>query len=197
MRLFNYEFICSSILRLRRFIWNLFFSGNFKKFGKGATVCKPLKLHGLKYIELHDKVFIQDFSWLLAFKNSENEPILTIKEKTYIGHFAHIVAIKEIIIGKNVLIADKVYISDNIHDYSSIKIPIKDQKIKFKSKVCIGDNSWIGENVSIIGASIGKNCIIGANSVVTKDIPKYSIAVGSPASVIKRYDFDIQKWVKI
>ena len=69
--------------------------------------------------------------------------------------------------------------------------------IKFKSKVFIGDNSWIGENVSIIGASIGKNCIIGANSVVTNNIPDYSIAVGSQAKIIKKYNFNTNKWIKL
>ena len=194
--LFNYEFCQKITIRIKRLFWNFFYSHNFKKFGKGVTVCNPLKLHGLKYIELHDKVFIQDLGWLLALKNDDDNPILRIEEKTYIGHFVHIVAVKEVIIGENVLIADKVYIADNIHDYSNINIPIKDQKIKFKNKVFIGDNSWIGENVSIIGASIGKNCIIGANSVVTNNIPDYSIAVGSPAKIIKKYNFNTNKWVK-
>ena len=196
MKLFNYEFFCKTKIRFKRVFWNLLYASNFKKFGKGVTICNPFKLHGLKYIELHDKVFIQDLGWLLALKNDKDNPILRIEEKTYIGHFVHIVAVKEVIIGKNVLIADKVYIADNIHDYSNINIPIKDQKIKFKIKVFIGDNSWIGENVSIIGASIGKNCIIGANSVVTNNIQDYSIAVGSPAKIIKKYNFNTNKWEK-
>ena len=54
----------------------------------------------------------------------------------------------------------------------------------------IGDGTWIGENVCIIGASIGKQCVIGANSVVLKDIPDYCVAVGLPAKVIKKYNFE-------
>ena len=65
-------------------------------------------------------------------------------------------------------------------------MPIKDQTIEFKGEVIIGENSWIGENVSIVGAKIGKHCVIGANSFVNKDIPDYSIAVGTPAKVIKK-----------
>ena len=102
----------------------------------------------------------------------------------------------KVIIEKNVLIADKVYISDNIHQYEEITIPIKQQQIKFKSEVVIGENSWIGENVSIIGAKIGKHCIVGSNSVVTKDIMDYSIVVGIPAIYIKRYDISIKQWKK-
>lgn len=60
-------------------------------------------------------------------------------------------------------------------------------KISLLSKLfCIGEGSWIGENVCVCGANIGKHCVIGANSVVTKDIPDYSVAVGCPARIIKK-----------
>ena len=58
----------------------------------------------------------------------------------------------------------------------------------------IGRDSWRGENVCVLGAKIGRHCVIGANSVVTKDIPDYCIAVGIPARIIKRYCFDSQTW---
>lgn len=62
----------------------------------------------------------------------------------------------------------------------------------------IGDGTWIGTNVVIVGnIHIGKNCVIGANSVVTKDIPDYSVAVGIPAKVIRKYDFEKKEWIKI
>jgi acetyltransferase-like isoleucine patch superfamily enzyme len=59
----------------------------------------------------------------------------------------------------------------------------------------IGDGSWIGENACIIGAHVGKNCVIGANAVVTSDIPDYSVAVGVPAVVIKRFDAPSKMWI--
>jgi acetyltransferase-like isoleucine patch superfamily enzyme len=55
----------------------------------------------------------------------------------------------------------------------------------------------LGENVCILSASVGKHCVIGANSVVTHDIPDYSVVVGAPARVIKKYNFDTQRWEKI
>lgn len=58
----------------------------------------------------------------------------------------------------------------------------------------IGEGTWLGENVCVIGAKIGKHCVIGANSVVTKDIPDYSIAVGAPARIIKQYNFKENVW---
>jgi len=69
-------------------------------------------------------------------------------------------------------------------------VPIIQQPVKYKGEVVIGKNSWIGENVSIIGAKIGKHCVIGANSFVNSDIPDYSIAVGTPAKVIKKLNID-------
>ena len=71
------------------------------------------------------------------------------------------------------------------------------QPIKQINTVIVGDGSWLGENVCVIGAKIGKNCVIGANSVVTKDIPDYCVAVGAPAKVIKRFDFVNQQWIKM
>jgi len=65
------------------------------------------------------------------------------------------------------------------------------------SPVSIGDGSWIGENVCIVGATIGKNCVIGANSVVTKNIPDFCVAVGIPARIIKRYDLNKCAWIRI
>ena len=89
-----------------------------------------------------------------------------------------------------------MYIADNAHGYKLINVPIIDQPVEQLNEVQIDEGSWLGEHVCIIGASIGKHCVIGANSIVNKDIPDYSIAVGTPARVIKRYNFDTKLWQK-
>jgi len=104
---------------------------------------------------------------------------------------------RSVIIGKKVLTADHVFISDHLHNYSDPGTPIMDQPILFKGQVIIGDGAWLGQNVCIIGASVGKNSIIGANSVVTKDIPDYCVAAGIPAKVIKEYNFKTKQWEKV
>ena len=124
-------------------------------------------------------------------------PQLIISDKCVLGHFNHIYATSEIIFEDSVLTADKVYISDNLHSYADLSKPIIEQPIKQLKRIRIGEGSWIGENVCIIGASIGKHCTIGANSVVTHDIPDYCVAVGAPARVIKRYNFETQQWEKV
>jgi acetyltransferase-like isoleucine patch superfamily enzyme len=192
----RYEIYSKVIKYINKKLFNVFFSSNFNYFGKKVSIIFPDIIKGEKYISIYDNVVIQSKSWIMAYKQNNIEPILEIYQGVEIGRFAHIVSLQKVIIEKNVLIADKVYISDNIHQYEEITIPIKQQQIKFKSEVVIGENSWIGENVSIIGAKIGKHCIVGSNSVVTKDIMDYSIVVGIPAIYIKRYDISIKQWKK-
>lgn len=182
---------------IKRQLFRLFFARNFKQFGKNVSIIDPDIIEGEEYISLGDYASLNSKTWLLALKQNDIEPQLIIEESATIGRFSHIVATKYVCIGKNVLIADKVYISDNIHGYESLEQPIMHQPIVFKGEVSIGENSWIGENVSIVGASIGKHCVIGANSVVTKDIPDYCIAVGIPTKIIKKYDLETKQWVGV
>lgn len=192
-----FSFYRRTVNALRRRCFALFFSHTFKRFGKNVAIISPDIIEGECFISLGDNVSINTGAWLLALHQNYTLPQLDIGAGTTIGRFAHIVSLREVIIGNNVLIADKVYISDNLHGYEDTTLPIKNQPILFKAPVEIGDNSWIGENVSIIGALIGKHCVIGANSVVTHNIPDYSIAVGSPARVIKRYNSLTQQWTTI
>ena len=141
---------------------------------------------------------IEEGTWLASMPlTGIKSPRLEIKDGCSLGHFNHVYATQEIIIEENVLTADKVYISDNLHSYQNINIPIKSQSILQNGKVRIGSGSWIGENACILGVIIGKQCVIGANSVVTKDIPDYSVAVGIPAKVIKKYNFETQQWERV
>lgn len=150
-------------------------------------VC-PLNIDGSRNISVGNNVYVAYKTWLAAVPLTNTAScVLSIGDGTSIGNFNHIYATQSIVIGKNVLTADKVYISDNMHSYENALIPIKSQPIKQVSNVVIGDGSWIGENVCILGAKIGVNCVIGSNSVVTKDIPDFCVAVGSPAIIIKRY----------
>jgi acetyltransferase-like isoleucine patch superfamily enzyme len=189
--------ISKIINKLKVVLFRLRYSSKFKRLGNRSYIAKILRLDGAQYIEIGERVSIQKYSWLLAVKNGETDPELVIGDGSTIGNFNHITAVRSVIFGKNILTADKVYVSDNLHEFEDISIPIMNQGIKFKDNVVIGDGTWIGENVSIIGAKIGKNCVIGSNSVVTNNIPDYSVAVGSPAKVIKQYDMGTMNWKKI
>ncbi len=177
--------------------FKLFISSKFKFFGNKSSLLFPLKISGLENISVGNHVNIAYKSWLAAIPHTGAEKCeLVIGDGTCIGNFNHIYATNSIVIGNNVLTADKVYISDNLHSYEDITVPIMHQPIKQINTVIIGDGCWLGENACVIGAKIGKNCVIGANSVVTKDIPDYCVAVGAPAKIIKRFNLDQQIWIQ-
>ena len=186
--------------RLSRKIWYIytqfFLSHLFMRIGKGSIIIKPMQIDYAKSVKIDENVSIYQFVWIMGNKVS-NKETLKIEAGTTIGHFAHIIARHSVTIEKDVLIADRVFISDCSHGYEDINTPIALQDIRDLNPVVIGEGSWIGENVCICGASIGKHCVIGANSVVMLDIPDYCIAVGCPAKVIKRYDFCKKVWVKL
>ena len=175
----------------------LFYPLQFKNFGGKSLILKPLSLEGKHNIEIGKHVIIQEYTWLAAMPLTGSSVKLEIGNNSVIGHFNHIYATKSIVIEDYVLTADRVYITDNLHQYDNPNVPIILQPIKQISPVRIGEGSWLGENVCVIGVNIGKHCVIGANSVVTHDIPDYSIAVGVPAKVIKKYNFETKVWEKV
>ncbi len=171
---------------------------SFGAIGKSVYIFSPMQIDGAKNIFIDNGVHIGYKTWLAALpQTGAEECSLVIGEDCSLGNFNHIYATHSICFEKKVLTADKVYISDNVHDYHDIKLAIKEQPIVQKRDVRIGEGAWLGENVCVIGASVGKHSVVGANSVVTKDIPDYCVAVGIPAKIIKRYDFEKKEWIKI
>ena len=132
-----------------------------------------------------------------GFKNRIN---LKIGNNVQINDCVQITAAESVIIGNNVLIASNVYISDVAHgEYQSgqpsspFEIPAHRKLVA--SPVYIEDNVWLGFGVCVLpGVTIGYGSIVGANSVVNKDVPPLSICVGIPAKVIKRFNRDTSLW---
>lgn len=176
-----------------------------KIFYKGARLIRrPIYVRGKKFLQ-YDKGFTTGYSCRLEMFDTGvgGDKKLIIGKNCKIGDYVHIAAGEKVNIGDNCLAASKIFISDINHgdysgtfEYSSPDIPPDKRKI-FTKPVSIGNNVWIGENVCILwGVKIGDNCIIGANSVVNKDIPKNSIVAGSPAKILKRYNINTNKWEK-
>ncbi|MOA24896.1 Galactoside O-acetyltransferase [compost metagenome] len=171
-------------------------------YPKAKLIRFPIDIRGRKYIVIEKGLTTGVGCRLEAY--SKNEKVLYLGENVQINDYVHITAMKSVVVGNNVLIASKVYISDCSHgSYSGDEMDSCPESIPrtrpYKtSKVVIEDNVWIGEMVSILpGVTIGRGTIIGANSVVTKDLPPNVIAVGSPAIPIKKYNFINDKWEKI
>ena len=97
-------------------------------------------------------------------------------------------AAKQIIIDEEVLLARNVYISDHMHKHTDTHMAILRQGVDKIQPVRIKRGAWIGQNVVVCpGVTIGIGAVVGANSVVTRDIPDFAIAVGAPAKVVKTY----------
>lgn len=172
-----------------------FYCRKMKSCGRKAVLFDPMRIDNPESIAIGDGVFVGKGAWLLGSTNQDGR--LEIDENTVIGHFAHIVSSGQLHIGKNVLIADKVFITDCAHEYRDVSTPISKQPVTSRGPVRIGDDTMIGENACILGACIGKHCVVGANSVVTRDVSDFSIVGGNPARVLKRYDVEKAEWIKV
>ena len=107
------------------------------------------------------------------------------------------VVIGPVAIGNNVILAQNIVMSGLNHNYTDISTPIHKQGVSV-APIVIEDECWIGANsVITAGVTIGKHCVVAAGAVVTKNIPPYSVAVGNPARIIKRYDSTSNDWVKV
>ena len=140
-------------------------------------------------MEIGDDVHIGHHCVLEAFKKLTQTPSITIGDRTSIGDYCHLGAAVSIKIGNDVLMGRFVLVEDHNHgniDRETLDIPPIRRPLVSKGGITIGDRVWIGDKVTILsGVSIGEGAIIGANSVVTKDVPPYSVAVGIPAKVIR------------
>lgn len=189
------ELLTRFFSRFYRLIFFFAYRGKFKGLGFGSALFRPFRVNGHADILIGRKTIFQRGIWLYCQGINSKHASLSIGDGCAFGYNNHITAVRRVVIGNNVLTANNVYISDNLHGYEDITVPVMHQPIKFKREVSIGDGSWIGENVCVIGAHIGKNCVIGANAVVSSDIPDYSVAVGIPAKVIKQFDQGTQQWI--
>lgn len=121
---------------------------------------------------------------LLCSGSPLTHPKIKIGQNTYINRYTFLDATHSLVIGKNCAIGPHCYITDHDHG-SDLSFPPLHQPM-ISHPTSIGDSVWIGANVTVLkGVTIGSEAIIGAGSVVTKDIEPKAVAVGIPAKVIK------------
>jgi len=172
---------------------------------QARLVRRPLYLRGRRWMQIGPGLTTGPGLRLDAFPISpENGPVLRIGRDVQINDYVHIGAVHSVIIGDRVLIASKVFISDHnhgktkgpgAHDHPNIP-PISRQLVH--AEVVIEDDVWIGEFVSVLpGVRIGKGSIVGTMSVVTRDVPAYTMVSGSPARILKRFNFAMSAWEKV
>lgn len=165
----------------------------YKKSG-GVYIGKEVHIIGGSNITFGKNVQIRPYCDLFAGR------VFRIGNGCDIGERNRIAG--EIVIEDCVLFGPDNFICSYDHTYEDITVPILEQpehavKKNGHNELKIGSGSWIGTHCSVIGdVHIGKNCVIGANSVVTKDVPDYCVAAGNPARIIKRFNIDKGVWEK-
>lgn len=179
-------------------VYTLWIKNFIGEIGEKSCICYPCSLQGggSKSIRIGSNTCIQSHCILGSWNGYNShagkqvfDPEIYIGNDCNIGEYTHITAISKIIIGDGLLTGRFVYIGDNAHgglSWAEAEIPPISRKLQSKGEVVIGNNVWIGDKATILaGVHIGDNVIIGANSVVTKDVPSNTMAAGVPARIIK------------
>ena len=166
-----------------------------KNRGKNLFIKRHFDINNRNKIQFGNKNYI---GYNARIRFCEENARLILQDNVYISNNNTFLLGEDIEIGKSTILASYICITSENHGMDAASdIPYKDQSL-LCNPVKIGDACWIGEKVIIMpGVHIGNKCIIGAGSIVTKNIPSYSLAVGNPARVIKKFDLQTEKWVKV
>jgi acetyltransferase-like isoleucine patch superfamily enzyme len=171
-------------VRVRELAATMFLRRSFSEFGKHSRLSLPITLSGPgapKGIIIGDRTRIGPSCrlWLDAGAT------VRIGDSCYLNGMTTFFAAEEIEVGDAVLMAWNVVITDFQHRTTDRTQPIIDQGIDRVAPVKIKDGAWLGANVVVMpGVTIGRNAVVGANAVVTNDVPDYATAVGVPARII-------------
>lgn len=162
----------------------------FYRFGKNNKVGEFTRFSDMKFIEIGDSNSIGSNSLFYAIQddNFEISPKIKLGNNIYIGHNVSIHSIGEIEIQDYVVFSDYIYISNVSHGLDLIEgQSIMEQAWKYSGKIVISEGTFVGHGVKILpNITIGKYCVIGAGSVVTKSFEDYSVIAGNPAILIKK-----------
>lgn len=179
--------------RPRPRLWvRLFLNPIVHKKGKGAHICRRTRMDVFPFnkFSLGSWSTVEDFA---CVNNGMGDVIIGSKSRVGIGN----TIIGPVQLGNNINIAQNVVMSGLNHGYEDISIPPREQPCS-TAKIVIEDDVWIGANVVITaGVTVGKHSVVAAGSIVTKNVPPFSIVAGNPAKVLKQYNSVSQKWERV
>ena len=163
-----------------------------KSWGRGSTLGRGGTITNPQYVSVGtDNIFLRDCAITATPDAGKHAPEIVIGSHCHFGLRNHITCVRKISIGDYLLTGSYVLISDNAHGPTTsdmLGVPPLSRPLVSKGEVHIGDYVWIGDKVTVLaGVRIGNNVVVGANSVVTKDVPDNCVVAGIPAKVIKRF----------
>lgn len=168
-------------------------------FSSVRLIRLPFYVRGKKYIDFGKQITLGRYCRFDVLGTHESK-ILSFGDNVVVGDNVRISCIEKIRIGNNVLVGSRVLIIDNAHgkyDGQDADTPYTPPNLRTlqSEPIEVGDNVWIGEGAVIQkGVRIGSGCVIAANTVVTKDVPKNSIVAGLPGRIIKQFNSEKNKW---
>jgi len=181
---------------LYRFFWAaraVIYKLVFARFGWLSYIGPPIFL--LRPGRIHVGGRVRIFPGLRA--ECHGDGALFIGDNVSIGQNFHVIAGSKLLIGSGCLISGDVFVTDTDHTFDLVNIPVFDQPDRIAS-TRIGDNCFIGIGARIqAGTTLGNGCVVGANSVVKGDFPDYSMIVGVPGRVVKRYSPENGTWQRL
>lgn len=147
-------------------------------------------LRNPRSISIGKKVLIRKGARLEAVGEPDSQrPKITIGDGTAIQFYFHCGAAESVTIGKNVLISGRVYITDHDHVFDDPELPARNCSKLKSAPVVVEDGAWLGEGCVILkGVRVGERTVVGANAVVTKDVPPFTVVGGVPARVIRKIE---------
>lgn len=183
------EFTAAMLRRIRTRLWTTAIRGRFRSFGAGSVVEPLCALNYPDVVEVGERVHIREHAWINCIPRPDGRTVLRIGDGCYLGRFIHINAFSDVTLEADVMIADRVYIADTDHHYKDPETPIIHQGDQVKGPVLLKRGSWIGTGAVILpGVTVGKNAVVGPNTVLHKDVPDFGMAFGNPAKVTLRAD---------
>lgn len=187
------------------FFRKIFYPGLFKQTGKNLIIGRSVVIRHPKKITIGDNVTIDDYCFIDARGSGEDGIVLEdeiiinrnsslyakgggirLGRRTSLGSYSHITSLEKVELGDSVLTGGGCYFSSGTYSFENTDLAVMDQTIYSKGPIIVGKNCYFGAKSTVVGGlTIGSNAIIGAGSVVLKDIPSKVVVAGVPAKIIK------------
>lgn len=199
----RFEDPLSLLVRARTKLYTMWLGATypFAYRGRNLSIQYPcvLEARAATQIKLGNSVIIRKDAWLNILPNCDNDSKIIIGDNCLIGA-RNVISAKNLIqIEHNVILATTVLIQDHHHAYEDINIPIREQGVTPGGRIRIEQGCWIGQGAAIVCNEgelvIGRNSVIGANTLVTRSFPSYSVIIGNPGRLARQFDPAKATWL--